>query len=790
MWTRFKKKTKKRSAAKKRQPAVRNQRSSTYFQDYLRHLLREASLIFSLAACIFLTIALLSYHYTDPAWSHHSSNRIVENAAGRVGAWFSDFLLYLFGYWAYLFPMMLALIAWQSYKMPVELPQKTAPRQALLLMRLIGFIMCVCFGCGIFSLMIPADVAALPFQSGGIVGSLMVGLLINSFNTLGTLLILSALMLSGLTLFVSISWFAVVEAVGRCSIRMFNGLCSLIRKLNRVRWFRSNLAVIKPPSAGSRIEAVKKSVQREIKPKIIAPQSAVNMAEQMTAQMRVQGTGQQSLPPLQLLRSPKVSGKTVVDKARLESMSQDVEQRLADFGVNAQVVAVHPGPVVTRYELQLAAGTKVSKISNLAKDLARSLSVISVRVVEVIPGKSVIGLELPNPSREMVVLQEVLVSTAYQNARSALTVALGKDIAGHPVVVDLAKMPHLLVAGTTGSGKSVGLNAMLLSLLYKSTPEELRLILIDPKMLELSVYDGIPHLLTPVVTDMKDASTALRWCVVEMERRYRLMAALGVRNISGFNQKIKEAIKAGEPICDPLLQHINSAQKTHLTVLPQIVVLADEFADMMVVVGKKVETLIARLAQKARAAGIHLILATQRPSVDVITGLIKANIPTRIAFQVSSKVDSRTILDQQGAEQLLGHGDMLYLPPGSGVPVRVHGAFVEDQEVHRVVAAIKKSGQTNYLDDVLSTDLGVSAGFAVEGSGLSEDSNEKDALFDQAVDAIARSRRVSISSIQRRFKIGYNRAARIVEEMEAEGIVSRSDNNGPREVLVPPPQDQ
>ena len=590
MWTRFKKKTKKRSSAKKRQPAVRKQRASTYFQEYFRHLLREASLIFSLAACVFLTIALLSYHYTDPAWSHHSSHLIVKNAAGRVGAWLSDFLLYLFGYWAYLFPMMLALVAWQSYKMPVALPQKTAPRQALLLMRAIGFIMCVCFGCGLFSLMIPADDTVLPFQSGGIVGSLMVGLLINSFNTLGTLLILTALMLSGLTLFVSISWFAVVEAVGRGSIRMFNGLCVLIRKLNQLRLFRPTGAVIKPPKAVREIKPVKKLVQRDTKPKIIAPQSAVNMAEQMTAQMRVQGTGQQSLPPLQLLRSPKASSKTVVDKARLETMSQDVEQRLADFGINAQVVAVHPGPVVTRYELQLAAGTKVSKISNLAKDLARSLSVISVRVVEVIPGKSVIGLELPNPSREMVVLQEVLVSTAYQNARSALTVALGKDIAGHPVVVDLAKMPHLLVAGTTGSGKSVGLNAMLLSLLYKSTPEELRLILIDPKMLELSVYDGIPHLLTPVVTDMKDASTALRWCVVEMERRYRLMAALGVRNISGFNQKVKEAIKAGEPICDPLLQNIDSAQKTHLTVLPQIVVLADEFADMMVVVGKKVET--------------------------------------------------------------------------------------------------------------------------------------------------------------------------------------------------------
>ncbi|MBS0351404.1 MAG: cell division protein FtsK, partial [Proteobacteria bacterium] len=430
---------------------------------------------------------------------------------------------------------------------------------------------------------------------------------------------------------------------------------------------------------------------------------------------------------------------------------------------------------------------KVSKISNLSKDLARSLSVISVRVVEVIPGKSVIGLELPNKDRETVGLQEVLGSKAYANSRSALSLALGKDIGGNPVVVDLAKMPHLLVAGTTGAGKSVSLNAMLLSLLYKATPQQLRMIMIDPKMLELSVYEGIPHLLTPVVTDMRDAASALRWCVVEMERRYRLMAALGVRNIAGYNAKVHEAAEKGAPLFDPLPSVDGEEQKV-LQELPQIVVLADEFADMMVVVGKKVETLIARLAQKARAAGVHLILATQRPSVDVITGLIKANIPTRIAFQVSSKIDSRTILDQSGAEQLLGHGDMLYLAPGTGVPVRVHGAYVSDDEVHRVVADWRQKGKPQYVDEILqdlSGDSEGTPGLDKFVSGEPESDAEQDPLYDEAVAMVAKARKVSVSSIQRRFKIGYNRAARIVETMEQAGVVSKMEHNGSREVLVP-----
>jgi S-DNA-T family DNA segregation ATPase FtsK/SpoIIIE len=488
-----------------------------------------------------------------------------------------------------------------------------------------------------------------------------------------------------------------------------------------------------------------------------------------------------SLPSLTLLDPAEKSSKEGYTREELEQLSRDVELRLKDFGIQVQVVAVHPGPVVTRFEMQPAAGIKVSRITGLAKDLARSLSVVSVRIVEVIPGKSVIGLEVPNKHREIVRLSEILSSTAYQHARSSLSLALGKDIAGHPVIVDLGKMPHLLVAGTTGSGKSVGLNAMLLSILYKATPLQVRLIMIDPKMLELAIYEGIPHLLAPVVTDMKEAANALRWCVAEMERRYKLMANLGVRNLAGHNQKVQDAIDKGQPLNNPFWNPEQGGKAEPLAHLPYIVVLIDEFADMMMVVGKKVEELIARIAQKARAAGIHLILATQRPSVDVITGLIKANIPTRISFQVSSKIDSRTILDQQGADQLLGHGDMLYLAPGTGVPIRVHGAFVADQEVHQVVRALKKSGTPEYMLDLSQANLN-------EGSDLDffdNNSGEKDVLYDQAVQIVVETRRASISSIQRRLKIGYNRAARLMEDMEKAGLVSAMESNGNREILIP-----
>ena len=495
----------------------------------------------------------------------------------------------------------------------------------------------------------------------------------------------------------------------------------------------------------------------------------------------------EGMPSIDLLdRADKA--KNPINQEELEQVSRLVEAKLLDFKVEARVVAVYPGPVITRFELDLAPGMKVSKISSLSKDLARALSAISVRVVEVIPGKSVIGLELPNKHREIVRLSEVISCEAFVEASSPLTMVLGKDIAGEPVVVDLAKMPHLLVAGTTGSGKSVGVNTMIVSLLYKSTPEDVRLIMIDPKMLELSVYEGIPHLLSEVVTDMKDAANALRWCVGEMERRYKVMSALGVRNLKGYNKKVLSAIKDGEPIIDPIWQPRDGLDQTPplLEKLPSIVVIVDEFADMMMIVGKKVEELIARIAQKARAAGIHLILATQRPSVDVITGLIKANIPTRMAFQVSSGLNSRTILDQQGAEQLLGMGDMLYLPPGTGVPTRVHGAFIDDHEVHAVVKDWKSRGEPDYVDEILAGGSDPDMLLPGEQAEGSED-EEIDALYDEAVNFVTEKRRVSISSVQRQFRIGYNRSARIVEQMEIQGVVSTASNNGAREVLAPPP---
>ncbi|HHJ14415.1 MAG TPA: cell division protein FtsK, partial [Gammaproteobacteria bacterium] len=542
----------------------------------------------------------------------------------------------------------------------------------------------------------------------------------------------------------------------------------------------------------SRMREQKKQIAKRKAPRIEPVIKQVEPSERVERERQVKlfdAPPNTELPPLSLL-DPPAGHKDGYSESALEALSRLVEMKLADFSIEVEVVAVQPGPVITRFELQPAPGVKVSQISNLAKDLARALSAISVRVVEVIPGKSVIGLEIPNEAREIVALSEILSSSDYDEVSSPLTLALGKDIGGQPVVADLARMPHLLVAGTTGSGKSVAINAMVLSLLYKSLPRDVRLIMIDPKMLELSVYEGIPHLLTPVVTDMKEAANALRWCVGEMERRYKLMAALGVRNIGGYNRKVQEALDKGEPISDPLFNPEEvleeDPQAPTLEPLPFIVIIIDELADMMMVVGKKVEELIARLAQKARAAGVHLILATQRPSVDVITGLIKANIPTRIAFQVSSKIDSRTILDQPGAEQLLGHGDMLYLPPGTALPTRVHGAFVDDAEVHRVVAHLKGRGKPEYLEEILSTTTDFLPGSGGVVDGGSEDA-EGDPLFDEAVRIVTETRRASISGVQRRLKIGYNRAARMIEQMEAIGVVGPQQSNGNREVLAPPP---
>lgn len=541
------------------------------------------------------------------------------------------------------------------------------------------------------------------------------------------------------------------------------------------------------PKAASNNEIIENTVA-DVKSLKIEPLEKRESRPSDRAKRDLQGKlfkGNDPLPSIALLDPPKSDGKAGFSEERLHDLSELLVQKLADFGVKIEVTAVAPGPVITRFEIQPAPGVKASKISNLAKDLARSMAMVAVRVVEVIPGKSVMGIEVPNENRAMVTLGEVLSSEDYDKSKSPLTLALGHDIAGNPVITDLAKMPHLLVAGTTGSGKSVGVNAMLLSLLFKSTPEELRLILVDPKMLELSVYEGIPHLLTPVITDMKEAASGLRWSVAEMERRYQLMAAMGVRNIAGYNKKVKDAIEAGTPLADPLWQIDQSFDTTPPTLepLPYIVIVVDEFADMMMMVGKKVEELIARIAQKARAAGIHMILATQRPSVDVITGLIKANVPTRIAFQVSSKIDSRTILDQGGAEQLLGHGDMLFMPPGNALPERVHGAFVDDDEVHRVVAEWKQRGEPDYIEEI--TQVGEDG--SVPGMGGDDADGEKDDLYDQAVAFVTESGKCSISSVQRKLRIGYNRAARLVETMEAAGVVSPPAHNGSREVIAPPP---
>jgi S-DNA-T family DNA segregation ATPase FtsK/SpoIIIE len=767
----------------------------------------EGFLIIGVAVSLFFLLALLSYHSTDASWSNPVDSKMTLNAAGKVGAWLADLAFCGFGYLAYLIPFLLCYSAWMVYQ---KVKESRDFDHSLLLIKLIGVFFILVAGSSIASVAIPHALTHLPASSGGIVGDLIGFSLTDIFNTMGSNLLLLAILLVGITLFSGLSLLKLMDLIGHLAIKTI-----------RLSWlsttFFIRLARQSTQQKATELKAAKEqaeqaralirdkaalSVTRRKEPQLVIPaaQPAVEpesiaipakspkIVPAKPAKPMPVPTDHVGIPPLDLLEKNELIKQQGYSNDALETMAREVELRLLDFGIEVKVVAVHPGPVITRFELQLAAGIKVSRISNLAKDLARSLSVTSVRIVEIIPGKPVVGLELPNSHREVVKLREVIASEQFQQSRSPLNLALGKDIAGHPVVVDLAKMPHLLVAGTTGSGKSVGLNAMLLSLLYKATPDEARLIMIDPKMLELSIYDGIPHLLAPVVTDMKEAANALRWCVAEMERRYKLMAALGVRNIAGYNMKIKDAASNGSPIPDPLWQGQDEQEQATLTTLPYVVVLVDEFADMMMVVGKKVEELIARIAQKARAAGIHLILATQRPSVDVITGLIKANIPTRIAFQVSSRIDSRTILDQQGAEQLLGHGDMLYLPPGSGVPVRVHGAYVADQEVHNVVNYWRSQGTPDYIEAIVAGGLDINENQG-DGSGEGGAGSETDPLYDQAVQIVLETRRASISSIQRRLKIGYNRAARMIEDMEKAGLVSTMESNGSREVLVPPPVD-
>ncbi|WP_417614724.1 DNA translocase FtsK 4TM domain-containing protein [Oceanisphaera sp.] len=841
----------------------------------------EAGLITIVLLAIFMMLSLVSYHPSDPGWSQTAWGGDIRNAAGPAGAWLADILLFVFGFSAYLVPLLMVLVGWGTLWRPRALSEIC---YLTLSLRIIGFLMLL-LSLQTMASMNLGDIYY--FSSGGLIGDMLASAMGPVFGMLGTTLLLLFAFATGITFFTGWSWLLIVERLGAVAINAPQWLSQLPRRI--ADWQANSLlrrqseepqptttmpveTTAPAPEAGFTgwrrfKERLASPADTELQPEPVAdaaqddpllaplpaesekrpplqkkrppvrkepvlgdvdePEAAMAAAPAPAPTPRVDtnswaldddedddldlpwlkeddapaaaspppaapapvATRSRELLPLpsvELLDPPKPRQHTVSED-ELDRIARLVEAKLADYNVQANVVGVYPGPVITRFELDLAPGIKVSKISRLDRDLARSLSAISVRVVEVIPGKPYVGLELPNTRRDTVYLREVMDSQAFADSKHPLTLVLGQDIAGEPVIVNLGKMPHVLVAGTTGSGKSVGVNVMILSILYKATPAEVRFIMIDPKMLELSVYEGIPHLLTEVVTDMKEAANALRWCVGEMERRYKLLSAVGVRNLHGYNTKVQAAIDAGEPIRDPLWDPTQSMDTypPALEKLPHIVVVIDEFADMMMIVGKKVEELIARIAQKARAAGIHLILATQRPSVDVITGLIKANIPTRMSFQVSSKIDSRTILDQQGAESLLGMGDMLYMPAGESTPTRVHGAFVDDHEVHKVVAAWKERGEPDYIEDILSGDVGAEG--LLPGEVPEGGDQEADALFDEAVAYVVETRRGSISGVQRKFKIGYNRAARLIEQMEKQGIVSEAMGSGQREVLAPPP---
>ena len=734
--------------------------------------LREFLLILLAGLAVYVFLALVSYAPTDPGFTHAGTNLPVSNAMGISGAYTADGALLAMGWMAYLLPLACVAGAYGLMRRPAPV--------TIVWLRIAGFVVLALALCALVDLAAPNPAGALPAGAGGGLGDQLVAAGMPALNRPGVALVALAGLAIGVQAMLGFSWARVVESVGWGVWSVCAWLVGLVTRVALQRRAASLAAGDSVPLEVAHEPRLEHAPSRRKRERRTPPELKPSQARQPSLVDRV---ASQRMPKLDLLDAAD-GGRTGLSMELRERMSRLLEGKLRDFRIEAKVESVQPGPVVTRFEVRPAAGVKVSRITGLAKDLARSLAVTSVRIVEVIPGKSVIGIEVPNGERETVRLREVLDSEAFAGSDDPLTLALGKDIAGAPVMADIARMPHLLVAGTTGSGKSVGINAMLVSMLYKSSPERLRLILVDPKMLELAVYEGIPHLLTPVVTDMKDAAAALNWCVGEMERRYQLMAGLGVRNLAGYDRRISDARQAGETVPDPTWPKDGAGDAPALEPLPVIVVVIDEFADMMMIVGKKVDQLIARIAQKARAAGIHLILATQRPSVDVITGLIKANIPARIGFQVSSKIDSRTILDQGGAEQLLGNGDMLFLPPGTSVPTRVHGAFVSDEEVHRVVADWKRRGQPEYLDEVLAGGVP-----DLDGGGLvaadQDDVENSDVLYDEAVAFVIESRRASISSVQRKFRIGYNRSARLIEAMEQAGVVSTMNTNGGREVLVP-----
>lgn len=759
----------------------RNSTPAAVLPNRLVILLTEARWILLAACCAYLILILFTYAKVDPGWSHASVVPQIQNIGGRVGAWFADLLFFIFGLSAWWFCVVLMRLVWADYrrmnrKLLIDTPEEEAHGYEKFI-KMAGFALLMAGSMGLEYLRMYSMRVALPRAPGGVLGELIGESVFSAFGFTGATLLLLLLLALGLSLYFHVSWLLVAENLGK-------GIESAFEFIQHKYADREDRRVGQSAAVKREVVVVQERAKiEEAPPMRIEPQVvAVQKSERVEKERQVSlfnDMPDNNLPPLSLLDEAPLTQETVSIET-LEFTSRLIEKKLSDFGVEAKVIAAYPGPVITRYEIEPAMGVKGSQIVGLARDLARSLSLTSIRVVETIPGKNYMGLELPNPKRQIVRLTEILGSKVYNDSASSLSIALGKDIAGHPIVADLAKMPHLLVAGTTGSGKSVGINATILSLLYKADPHEVRMILIDPKMLEMSVYEGIPHLLAPVVTDMRQAAHALNWAVAEMERRYKLMSKLGVRNLAGYNAKIADAEKREELIPNPFSLTPDSPEP--LEKLPTIVIIIDELADLMMVVGKKVEELIARIAQKARAAGLHLILATQRPSVDVITGLIKANIPTRIAFQVSSKIDSRTILDQMGAEALLGMGDMLYMPPGTGLPVRVHGAFVSDEEVHRVVKHLKAQGEPNYIEGILE---GGVLEESADGMPASEGGGEADALYDQAVAIVLKNRRASISLVQRHLRIGYNRAARLLEQMEQSGVVSTMQSNGNREILVP-----